>query len=243
MPEIVRRRLEVVLRPIEVLKCKRSSYRTYWINLGLGHLLNVCGNRIYSASLTITASPTSIFAEFSDSSKIHPLNGGSPWSMSVPTTPTKQGQDINRLLRSLNTEWGLRLPVRDTPISPSKIPGHDRRGERIYQKIRYLSFKDPKALQIVCANFEAHAKQQESLWVYKPHAETDTLPSQPAAACLLRKRAGSKLNEVYEVDRVALEETLLRFLDEAVNGRSLFTGRRSDTNAGMCVNLCTNLIL
>ena len=211
-------------------------------NLNIGHFLKVCGNSVYSANLIVTASAKTSFAEFSESSKFHLLNGGLPWSMSVPTTPTKQGEDINRLLRSLNTEWGLRLPVRDKPISPSKIPRRDRRGERIYQKIRYLSFKNPEALQVACAQFETHAKQQESLWVYKPHAETDILPSRPAAEFLLRKKAYSRFNEVSEVDRDALEETLLRFLDEAVKGRSLFTSRRLEPNDGMSVNIYAGLL-
>ena len=214
------------------------------INSGLGHLTNVCHNRIYwSAQLATTASTTCHLQNLVICRTPVHYTVDRRGQMSVPTTPTKQGQDINRLLRSLNTEYGLTLPVRDAPISPSKIPRHDRRDERIYQKIRYLSFKDPQALQLACSHFKIHAKQQESLWVYKPHAETDTLPSQPSAGFLSHNGAYPKLNDVYKVDTGALEETLLRFLDEAVDGRSLLASRRSESNAGRSTNILAGLAL
>ncbi|MCJ1473561.1 hypothetical protein MMC13_002212 [Lambiella insularis] len=134
--------------------------------------------------------------------------------MSLPTTPSKKGEEINRIVWDLNSKWGLELPIRSAPQSPSKIPNPHGRAEKICNRIRFLFFRDNEALQTACKRFDHHAKQISAQWIYKPRADTDTLPSR-ATGSSLQNESWLKRNDVDENTRNALEETLLRFLTEA----------------------------
>ncbi|MCJ1246805.1 hypothetical protein MMC30_004014 [Trapelia coarctata] len=136
--------------------------------------------------------------------------------MEPPKTPSKKkGVEINRLVRSLNQEWGLRLPDRTTPFSPSQIVNPDAIGERIYRLICFLYFQRHEDLQQACKRFEEHAQQQAVEWVHKPLGDTDTLPSRKSSGPLFRRGSHSRVNGASGTAVVALEETLFRFLNEA----------------------------
>lgn len=158
--------------------------------------------------------------------------------MNPPTTPTKKGEGINRLVRSLNTSWRLRLPDRTAPISPSKVVNPDSRGEKIYRLICFLYFQRHEALMWACERFESHAQQQSTQWVYKPGAETDTLPSRQPSDSLLRPGPYIRVNGVYEPDVNALEETLLRFLNEAKDFQPSPIRRDSIPRSGLSLFPC-----
>lgn len=134
--------------------------------------------------------------------------------MSVPTTPSKKGEEINRIVWDLNSRWGLELPVRSAPQSPSKILNREGTGERIYRSVCFLFFRNNEGLQRALSQFEKHAWQHSTQWVYKPLAESDTLPSH-ATGSLSSNHTWLKRNEVDGTKTRALEETLLRFLTEA----------------------------
>jgi len=154
--------------------------------------------------------------------------------MEPPTTPSKKdGEGVSRLIRSLNMKWGLGLPVKDMPYSPSKVIHPERRGERIYQRIRFLYFRRPEALELARKRFEEHAQQNSVNWVYKPLAETDTIPSRNRPDFQLRKDSYPAVNCVPEAAAVALEETLFRFLDEATGSPSSPTRRHSVSRYGL----------
>lgn len=153
--------------------------------------------------------------------------------MNPPTTPTKKGEGVNRLLRTLNTRWGLRLPVKDMPYSPSKVLDPEARGERIYQKIRFLYFKNEDALQWARKQFEDHAQQQPpSNWIFKPLGDPDTLPVRRPSGSLLRRDLSTRFN-VSEAAHDSLEETLLRFLDKAIETMSSPTRAHSVSRSGL----------
>jgi len=153
--------------------------------------------------------------------------------MNPPTTPTKKGEEVNRLLQSLNTRWGLRLPVRNTPYSPSKTVNPEGRSERIYQKIRFLYFKNEDALQWARTQFEDHAQQQQpSKWIFKPLGDTDTLPVRRPSDSLLHRDSYARFN-VSEATLDSLEETLLHFLDKAIDTMSSPTRAHSVSRSGL----------
>ncbi|MCJ1394492.1 hypothetical protein MMC18_007370 [Xylographa bjoerkii] len=142
--------------------------------------------------------------------------------MNNPTTPSKKGEDIDKIVFALNTRWSLDLPLRSAPQSPEKIVNPESRGEKIFSAIKLLFFKDNEALQYAVSRFEDHARQHHSArqnhsnWVYKPMGETDTLPSRPAIDSYLSSRSWLKTTSIVDESTVRLlQETLLRFLTDA----------------------------
>ena len=132
--------------------------------------------------------------------------------MSNPTTPTKRGDRINEIAEGLGAKWGLRLPIKNAPYSPSKVPNPDSEGEQILRRIRYLFWKDSDGLQRALARFDQHAQHIFSEWRFKPNAETDVLPSRGLSRNILQGDSFLKRKEISEPMVVSLSSALLRFL-------------------------------
>ena len=138
--------------------------------------------------------------------------------MEAPKTPTKARDDgINSIVKSLCSKWGLKLPIRDTPWSPSKIPHPGAVEERVLVRIRFLFFKDRDALDSAVKQFEDHAPYVFSEWKFKPQAELEVLPSLPSSESALRRDSALLRDDVTVTERVTAElaENLLHCLDQA----------------------------
>ena len=97
------------------------------------------------------------------------------FSPSTPTRGSKADDEINTVIQGLSAKWGLQLPVRDALWSPSKSTVNA--GENnVYQRVKYLYWKDKRALNCAVAEFERRARTNSN-WVPKPHADPDVLPS------------------------------------------------------------------
>lgn len=96
--------------------------------------------------------------------------------MFPPRTPTKGSKaddEINTLIQNLSASWNLQLPVRDASWSPSRSTVNPGEND-IYQRVKYLYWKDKQALDRAVAEFERRARTN---WVPKPRADPDVLPS------------------------------------------------------------------
>ncbi|MCJ1354929.1 MAG: hypothetical protein MMC33_004919 [Icmadophila ericetorum] len=81
--------------------------------------------------------------------------------METPSTPSKRnlrGEEINNIAEDLNRRWNLRLPVPDSVYSPSKSLKNTLES-KIFNSIRYLYFKDQRALHECLDTFANHAAQ------------------------------------------------------------------------------------
>ena len=129
--------------------------------------------------------------------------------MFPPRTPTKGSKaddEINAVIQTLSAKWGLQLPVRDALWSPSRStvnPGENN----VYQRVKYLYWKDKKALDCAVAEFERRAKTN---WVPKPHADPDVLPSRSIRPStrhdtFLKKRSAIGDKEAAELTNVLVD--------------------------------------
>ena len=138
--------------------------------------------------------------------------------MEAPKTPSKTRDDgINSIVKTLCAKWGLKLPIRDTPWSPSKIPHPGAVEEKVLGKIRFLYFKDRDALDGAIKQFEEHAHYIYSKWKFKPRAELDVLPSLAPSESALRRDSARRRDDVTVSEGVTAElaENLLHCLDQA----------------------------
>ena len=92
---------------------------------------------------------------------------------STPTRTLKADSDINSRIRIISNKWALNLPIRDSSWSPSRHTSKSD-DQQIYERIRFLYFKDAVALDHAIAEFEDLVSTS---WVPKPRADTDLLPS------------------------------------------------------------------
>ena len=92
-----------------------------------------------------------------------------------PTTPSKVDDGIEKIKQSLSTKWGIRFPLRDAIVSPSK-KDMTLVEEKILVLIQMLYFREG-ALEYAIEQFEKNAAQVVSEWQFKPHAEPDVLLS------------------------------------------------------------------
>lgn len=99
--------------------------------------------------------------------------------MYPPRTPNKAHDYLNGIIKSLSAKWSLNLPIRETPWSPSRIENPDDAGEKILSRMRFLYFKDRKALDGVIYSFEDWARPVISDWKWKPRQEPGTIPTAP----------------------------------------------------------------
>ncbi|MCJ1464994.1 hypothetical protein MMC07_003609 [Pseudocyphellaria aurata] len=116
----------------------------------------------------------------------------------IPRTPTKANEEIGRITDLLASRWGLQFPVRDgtySPCSPSKIKDPK---DQVVSCIRFLTFKDPIALNNALQRFEEHAETIFSKWKYKPCADQDVLPRRPHAESPLHRDTFLRRSEVIE---------------------------------------------
>ena len=135
--------------------------------------------------------------------------------MSVPVTPkkTKKGDEIIEIAKSLNSKWGLSLPIRDGILSPSKVLNRGGKAAQVYQRIRLLYFKDADALTRVLNDFELRAPHIYSQWIYKPSADSDALPFKDREKSLLRSVSENSV-DISEENATKLLDTLLYLLSQ-----------------------------
>ena len=78
-----------------------------------------------------------------------------------PCTPNRRpGDEINEIVLSLESRWGLGLSVRDKPVSPSASNGSIP--DKVYNKIQHMYFKKRKLLDRILAEFDSHASEKPS---------------------------------------------------------------------------------
>lgn len=135
---------------------------------------------------------------------------------SLPKTPKKADDAIEKIKQSLSVKWGIQLPERGSTWSPSRRdPG--RVEEKICTFIQMLYFRH-SALDIAIINFEKNAINVYSKWQYKPKAENDVIPSREKPESKsekgfsLRKRNDLPVQAVKE-----LTESLLHHLSLIVD--------------------------
>ena len=102
-----------------------------------------------------------------------------------PTTPSKVDDGIEKIKQSLSTKWGIRFPLRDAIVSPSK-KDMTLVEEKILVLIQMLYFRKG-ALEYAIEQFESNAAQVVSEWQFKPHAEPDVLLSLPQSQSALKQ--------------------------------------------------------
>lgn len=130
--------------------------------------------------------------------------------MFPPRTPTKvvkADQDINSRIQALSTSWNLQLPVRDAFWSPSRNPVNSEE-KQIYERVRWLYFKNERALDYAIAEFEKHARTN---WISKPHADPDVLPTRSIRPST-RQNTFLKKRNISEEDGAKLRKVLLDIL-------------------------------
>lgn len=77
-----------------------------------------------------------------------------------PRTPNRRPDQINEIVLSLESRWGLGLSVRDKLFSPGASNGSIP--DKVYNKIRRVYFKKGKPLDRILAEFNSHASEKPS---------------------------------------------------------------------------------
>ena len=78
-----------------------------------------------------------------------------------PCTPNRRpGDEINEIVLSLESRWGLGLSVRDKLFSPSDSNGSIP--DKVYNKIQRVYYKKEKPLDRILAEFNSHASEKPS---------------------------------------------------------------------------------
>ncbi len=137
--------------------------------------------------------------------------------MFFPKTPTKADQGFIAIIRSLNVEEGLQLPIREGSWSPARDSRLERVEEQIVSRLKFLFFKHKGALYYVLDLFKKRALEVHSQWQFKPLADPDLLPTRPAAESALRRDFLRK--RPYFSDEVVAEltQSLLRFVSDVAD--------------------------
>lgn len=134
--------------------------------------------------------------------------------MPPPTTPRKgAGDEVTRIVDSLSTKWGLRFPVRDLNWSPIKNEGRKSIADDVFDRIKYLRFRNRKALDYALSHFEEQAVLKCSNWVPKPRAERDVTPHRMSTRSSSQKDF-IKQPTIDEQTAVELMKTLLPLIDQ-----------------------------
>jgi len=98
--------------------------------------------------------------------------------MQAPKTPSKAGDQIDSLIQSLSTKWGLQYSRRDEKWSPSRRDPNSLQ-DKIHACIQYLFYgKGPAkgALEHAIAQFEVYAPSIVSKWRFKPLSDPAVVP-------------------------------------------------------------------
>lgn len=78
-----------------------------------------------------------------------------------PCTPNRRpGDEINEIVLSLESRWGLGLSARDKLFSPSASNGSIP--DKVYSKIQHMYYKKRKPLDRILAEFNSHASEKPS---------------------------------------------------------------------------------
>ena len=78
-----------------------------------------------------------------------------------PCTPNRRpGDEINEIVLSLESRWGLGLSVRDKEFSP--ISSNRSIPDKVYNRIQCVYFKKGKPLDRILAEFNSHASEKPS---------------------------------------------------------------------------------
>ena len=126
----------------------------------------------------------------------------------LPRTPSKVDDGIERVKQSLSAKWGIRFPIRDA--TPSKRD-MSRVEEKILVLIQFLYFKDG-ALGHAIEQFEKNAVHIVSQWKFKPHGEPDVLPSIAHSKSALKQDFLKRQHELSPQAVTELTESLKCFL-------------------------------
>ncbi|KAF4974034.1 hypothetical protein FZEAL_9027 [Fusarium zealandicum] len=151
-------------------------------------------------------------------------------SANLSSSRKLQAQDeLNRTIRSLNSDFELQLQIPDPTQSPSKRrllrrTEEQERAEAIYRRAHYLKFQDPSRLATCLGRFREQANEHLQHWVPKPRGDPDTTPIKSSFHDPHRSRLNSQ-------ERAQLQIFLLKLLqdDNIVNHqRSKYAKRKSD---------------
>ncbi len=120
--------------------------------------------------------------------------------MSLPTTPSKADDPIERAKQSLTANWGIKFPPRDPVASPSKRDSNAI-DERIHSYIQYLYYskstiEGATPLNFTLAEFDQEAPNIISSWQFKPRAETGVIPTRSQTDSSLRRDFLHRRNEL-----------------------------------------------
>ncbi|ENH69849.1 Putative RNA-dependent RNA polymerase 2 [Fusarium oxysporum f. sp. cubense race 1] len=137
--------------------------------------------------------------------------------------------ELDRIVRSLSTDFQLQLHIPDLTLSPSKRRqqhrnGDQERSEHIYLCAYRLKFQDPNRLAICLTRFREQADEHLKNWIRKPRADPDTAPSKSFGPHRPHTRLTSE-------ERAELQDFLLQLLKDdniANRQRSKYSKRKSD---------------
>ena len=132
-----------------------------------------------------------------------------------PTTPSKVDDGIEKIKQSLSTKWGIRFPLRDAIVSPSK-KDMTLVEEKILVLIQMLYFREG-ALEYAIEQFERNAAQVVSEWQFKPHSESDVLLSLPQSQSALKQDFLRKRHDLPPKAVKQLTESLRQCLKSVVD--------------------------
>ena len=124
--------------------------------------------------------------------------------MTNPSTPTKKkGDEVNAIAESINTRWGLEIPVKKTTFTPSKLD-NTKFEDNIFSSIKYLYWEDREALDRCLNAFTDYATIREA-------------ERQGVETSLLRTRSiqASARTQILDASVKTLTEKLFQLLRDA----------------------------
>ncbi|KAL2187759.1 hypothetical protein L209DRAFT_683868 [Thermothelomyces heterothallicus CBS 203.75] len=104
----------------------------------------------------------------------------------LPVTPDKNSRDkieIEKVVRKLNTEYGVGIQIPDPTLSPNErrnLGSQDEqfaRWDRIHRGIQFLYYQRGDVLEQALCSFFSEAKAASLRWARKPRANPGTFPS------------------------------------------------------------------
>ncbi|KAL2170754.1 hypothetical protein VTG60DRAFT_4502 [Thermothelomyces hinnuleus] len=110
----------------------------------------------------------------------------------LPVTPDKSTRDkieIEKVIRKLNSEYGIGIQIPDPTLSPNdrqKLGAQNEqfaRSDRIHRGIQFLYYQRGDVLEQALCSFFSEAKAASRRWAPKPRANPGTFPSTFPSAC------------------------------------------------------------
>ncbi len=147
--------------------------------------------------------------------------------MFSPETPTKVDEGFVAIARLLSAKWGLDIPLLVKEHTPSRRSRPGPVGDQVYDRIRFLFYRNKDGLQHAIDQFEKHAVVAFSQWKFKPHADLDVLPNRSTPDSALRSDSFLKRTTITEEAAAELLKSLLRFLTDVTDGGRAEVGHKS----------------